>query len=163
GGTYLGTFGNGTLNQPRQLVVHPTTHDVYVVNARDRQVVVYNQDGVEQFRFGSECTGPGQFEGDPRGITITTDGTAYVTDAGDSTAGVSSTRWLSSLIIRVSADGSRFCTWGHRWFKHNFASTKCDCDVDIQPGTRRVCVPDRADHEIEVFSADGAYVTRWGS
>ena len=42
-GTFLSQFGHGALNQPRQLAVHPVTHDLYVVSARDRQIVVFDQ------------------------------------------------------------------------------------------------------------------------
>jgi DNA-binding beta-propeller fold protein YncE len=79
----LAQFGSGHLNQPRQLSVNPSTHHLYVVSARDRQIVVFNQNGVEQFRFGSEGTGNGQFMGDIRGIDIDDNGYVYVSDDGN--------------------------------------------------------------------------------
>ena len=81
-GRWLATFGTG-LNQPRQIDVSQTNGDVFVVNARARQVVVYGSDLVEKLRFGSAGSGPGQFNGDPRGVTVSADGTlAFVTDDG---------------------------------------------------------------------------------
>lgn len=82
-GTYLGQFADSyAFNQPRQLVVHPITNDVYVVNARDRQVLVFDESGSFRFAFGSAGTGNGQFSGDPRGIAITADGSqVLVTDS----------------------------------------------------------------------------------
>ncbi|MGB2935287.1 MAG: hypothetical protein WBB91_08435 [Nostocoides sp.] len=83
GGTWLATFGSG-LNQPRQIEVNKTNGDIYVVNARDKQVVVYNKNLSEIRRFGSVGTGNGQFMGDPRGITVSPDGTVvFVTDDGN--------------------------------------------------------------------------------
>lgn len=83
-GTWLATKVDPTLNQPRQIEVNKTNGDVYVVNARNKQVVVYNKNLTELRRFGSVGTGNGQFMGDPRGITVTPDGSVvFVTDDGN--------------------------------------------------------------------------------
>ncbi len=84
-GTYLGRFAPGTpLNQPRMAEVHPVTGDLWVVNARDREVVVLAPDGTERFRFGSSGSDPGEFMGDPRGIAIDPAGErVYVSDEGN--------------------------------------------------------------------------------
>ena len=82
-GRHLATFGQARLTQPRQLTVHPINHDVYVVSARDRQVVVFDDQGVERFRFGGEGTEDGRFIGDIRGIDIDADGRVYVSDDGN--------------------------------------------------------------------------------
>ena len=83
GGTHLATFGGARLNQPRHLAVHPIDHSVYVVSARDREVVVFDEFGVERFRFGGEGVGDGQFLGDIRGIDIDANGRVYVSDDGN--------------------------------------------------------------------------------
>ena len=81
-GAWLATFGTG-LNQPRQIEVNKVNGDIYVVNARDHQVVVFRKDLTEKYRFGSGGTGPGQFSNDPRGITVSQDGkVVFVTDDG---------------------------------------------------------------------------------
>ena len=82
-GTFISEFGLGALNQPRQLAISPVTHDLYVVSARDRQIVVFDEHGLERFRFGSGGTGNGQFVGDIRGIDIDDDGRVYVSDDGN--------------------------------------------------------------------------------
>jgi DNA-binding beta-propeller fold protein YncE len=79
-GTYISSFGMGDLNQPRQVTVDPATKQVYVLSARDHQVVVYSVDGAKLFVFGNRQSDPG-FTGDPRGISI--NGThVYLTDEG---------------------------------------------------------------------------------
>ena len=82
-GTFLSQFGQGALNHPRQLAVNPLTRDLYVVSARDRQIVVFDRTGVERFRFGGGGTGNGQFLGDIRGIDIDEAGRVYVSDDGN--------------------------------------------------------------------------------
>ena len=82
-GTFISQFGQGQLNQPRQLAIHPMTHNLYVVSARDREIVVFNENGVVIDRFGSEGTGNGQFMGDIRGVDIDDEGYVYVSDDGN--------------------------------------------------------------------------------
>ena len=84
-GAFISQFGQGDLNQPRQMAVHPDTHNLYVVSARDREIAVFDPNGNEipSLRFGSEGTGNGQFMGDIRGIDIDDEGYVYVSDDGN--------------------------------------------------------------------------------
>ncbi len=82
-GNFISQFGVGLLKDPRQVTVDPVNNNVYVVNARMRQIAVFDVNGNELFTFGSNGTGPGQFSDDPRGIALSSDGTrAYATDSG---------------------------------------------------------------------------------
>jgi sugar lactone lactonase YvrE len=82
-GNYISQFNaGGTLNEPRQVTVTPNS-DVLVMNARDHECDVFNDAGVLLFTFGSQGKGDGQFTNDPRGISVSADGTlAFVTDSG---------------------------------------------------------------------------------
>ena len=84
-GQFISQFGQGHLNQPRQLSVNPLTHNLYVVSARDREIAVFDPSGNEitNLRFGSEGIGNGQFMGDIRGIDIDDQGYVYVSDDGN--------------------------------------------------------------------------------
>ena len=82
-GTFISQFGQGHLIAPRQLAVHPGSHNLYVVSARDGMIVVFDQNGVEQFRFGGQGTGNGEFMGDIRGIDIDDQGHVFVSDDGN--------------------------------------------------------------------------------
>jgi sugar lactone lactonase YvrE len=84
--TYLSSFGQGSLNQPRQVAVAPNG-DIFVMNARNHTCDIYsggatgNDTLIKQ--FGSQGAGPGQFTDDPRGVAVSADGTlAFVTDSG---------------------------------------------------------------------------------
>ena len=82
-GGFLRVFASG-FNQPRQIEVNKTNGDVYVVNARAREVIAYTKSGAVKFRFGTEGSALGQFKGDPRGVTVTRDGKIiFVTDDGN--------------------------------------------------------------------------------
>ena len=249
-GGYIGAFAPGVaLNQPRMAEIHPVTNDLWVVNARDRQVVAITAAGQERFRFGRGGSGNGQFMGDPRGLAINADGTrAFVSDEGNhrvqvfSADGATPGTWLMNIAptttgqrlvdvrgIDVAADGTLVATdeWdfavkelsstsgafqrrlfggkpqvggvntprgleldgnGHvftsDWWNQRIARWNLDgtnpmafgyrgttsdpgsinfaWDIAVQPGTDRVFVANRESHEIEVFTTDGAYVTRWG-
>lgn len=244
-GELLGNFTAGTtLREPRQVAVHPITHDVYLVNARARQIIVFDQFGTERFRFGSDGSGPGQFEEDMRGITISEAGDVYVSDPGNSrihrftSAGrfvsafgslgtgpgqfienrgiaahsgvvlvadewdfslkeftadgtfirrlfgerapvtgansprgmavdpsgrLYSTDWWNQRIVRRDADGANPMAFGFRGGPTEPGSINFAWDIALQPGTNRIFVANRENHEVEVFTADGAYVNRFAS
>jgi DNA-binding beta-propeller fold protein YncE len=254
-GGYIGAFATGVaLNQPRMAEIHPVTNDLWVVNARDRQVVAIKADGQERFRFGRGGTADGQFMGDPRGLAINADGTrAYVSDEGNhrvqvfnavdgpergqhlmniapaqgsddyfvdvrgidvaadgtlvasdewdfsikefnsatgapaarsplfgsepQVGGVNTPRgleldgnghvftsdWWNQRIARWNLDGSGAMAFGYRGTTDDPGSINFAWDIAVQPGTDRVFVANRESHEIEVFTTDGDYVTRWGT
>ena len=82
-------FGKGTLVQPRQVTVAPNG-DVFVTNRESavkknphNMCYVYSSSGTQLFSFGAGGKGNGQFTTDPRGITLSADGTlAFATDSG---------------------------------------------------------------------------------
>jgi DNA-binding beta-propeller fold protein YncE len=83
---YISSFGQGTLNQPRQVAVAPNG-DIFVMNARNHTCDVFSggAKGTDKllFSFGKQGAGPGQFTDDPRGVAVSADGTlAFVTDSG---------------------------------------------------------------------------------
>jgi DNA-binding beta-propeller fold protein YncE len=56
---------------------------VWIPDTHYARVIVYDRDGVEQFRFGERGTGPGQFIF-PTSIAIDSAGCIYVSEYGDS-------------------------------------------------------------------------------
>ncbi len=250
-GTLIADFATGVaLNQPRMAEIHPVTNDLWVVNARDRQVVAISAAGQEQFRFGRGGTANGQFMGDPRGLAINAAGTrAFVSDEGnhriqvftadgatpgtwvmniaptttgqrlvdvrgidvaadgtlvasdewdfavkefsassgvfqkrlfgskppvggvntprgldlDGAGHVFASDWWNQRIARWNLDGTGAMAFGYRGTVADPGSINFAWDIAVQPGTDRVFVANRESHEIEVFTAGGAYVTRWGT
>jgi DNA-binding beta-propeller fold protein YncE len=81
-GTFLGQFGSADLAGPRKVAVDPATHRVWVLDASDNTVRVFNEDGNFVFKFGGVGTANGKFLGDPRGLDIH-GSYVYVTDDGN--------------------------------------------------------------------------------
>ena len=87
--TYLGSFGTGTLHEPRQVAVAPNG-DVLVMNRpqnkTESECYVYQATSTSatlEFGFGSSGTSNGEFTDDPRGVAVSADGTlAFATDSG---------------------------------------------------------------------------------
>ena len=144
-GNYISEFGAGLLRDPRQLDVHPTTHNVYVVNARDHQVVVFDLDGARLFSFGSGGSGPGQFQDDPRGITINPSGTVYVTDSGNDRIEAFDTS--GAYLFTFGSSGS-----GPGQFTAARGLVATDDGV--------VTVTDEWDYSLKIFTQNGAFVSR---
>ena len=82
-GTFISQFSaGGTLNEPRQVTVAPN-NDLLVMNARNHECDVFSDTGKLLFTFGSQGTGNGQFTDDPRGVSVSQNGSlAFVTDSG---------------------------------------------------------------------------------
>ncbi len=87
--TYLGSFGTGTLHEPRQVAVAPNG-DVFVMNRpqnkTESECYVYKATSTSatlEFGFGHSGTSNGDFTDDPRGVAVSADGTlAFATDSG---------------------------------------------------------------------------------
>jgi DNA-binding beta-propeller fold protein YncE len=248
-GTFLGQFGAGDLSGPRKVAVDPVTHRVWVLNAGDNTVRVFDQDGDFLFKFGGVGTANGKFLGDPRGLDIsgsyvyvsddgnhrvqvfdtsgnfvakfgtkgsgsdefidprglvvTPGGVAVVTDQWDyalkrwqvdppgsftalgklfgtpppiggvngprgidvngSTGQIYVQDWWNNRIQRWSAAGTNPIAFGFRGVKSEPGSLSFAQDLAIQQSTGRVFVANREQNEIEVFDANGGFVTRWGN
>ncbi|KAA3639751.1 MAG: hypothetical protein DWP92_04215, partial [Armatimonadetes bacterium] len=148
-GTFIGDFSPGTpLDQPRQVEVHPTTNDVWIVNSRERQIVVIDQDGVEKARFGENGSGDGQFEGDPRGITISPDGTkAFVADDGNHRVQV--------FDASVGNEGTYIESYGGSLGEADYLVDARGLEATADG---KLIVTDEWDYDLKEFTIDGTYV-----
>ncbi len=146
-GTLVGRFAPEVdLNQPRMAEVNPATKDLWVVSARDRQIVVINRHGKERFRFGRGGTGPGRFMGDPRGIAISADGKqVFVSDDGNHRIQVFDRmgRYLRSIRRRTG-------------FKYALVDAR-----GLEVAGRRVVVADEWNFSLKVYRAsDGKGISK---
>jgi tripartite motif-containing protein 71 len=83
-GSFIRQFGEAQLTKPRQLVVDRSNGWIHVIDAQVKKVMVFDRSGTFRFAYGNGLgTGAGQFKQDPRGIDITSDGRAFVSDPGN--------------------------------------------------------------------------------
>jgi DNA-binding beta-propeller fold protein YncE len=86
----------------------------------------------------------------PRGLELDEDGHVFTSD------------WWNQRIARWNLDGTGAMAFGYRGTVDDPGSINFAWDIAVQPGTDRVFVANRESHEIEVFTTNGTYVTRWG-
>lgn len=102
--------------------------------------------------IGSAGTAPGQFTG-PRGIAVAPDGSLYVVDTGN------------SRIQHLSPQGEVLHVWGSRYEGEGAAPPgqfKEPWAVAVG-GDGSVYVADTWNHRVQKFTADGQFLTAWGS
>jgi DNA-binding beta-propeller fold protein YncE len=102
--------------------------------------------------IGSPGADEGQFAS-PRGISVASDGSLYVVDTGN------------SRIQHLSPQGEVLHVWGTRYEGEGSAPPgqfKEPWDVAVGPDGS-VYVADTWNHRVQKFTADGQYLTSWGS
>jgi sugar lactone lactonase YvrE len=102
--------------------------------------------------IGEPGTEPGQFAA-PRGITVAPDGSLYVVDMGN------------SRIQHLSSQGEVLQVWGTRYEGEGPAPNGQFTEPwDVAVGVDgSVFVADTWNHRVQKFTADGKFVTAWGT
>jgi DNA-binding beta-propeller fold protein YncE len=152
---YLSSFGTGTLHAPRQVAVAPNG-DVLVMNRpqnkTESECYVYratSSSATLEFGFGSAGKSNGQFTDDPRGVSVSADGTlAFATDSGgkrvevfnltQSSGHYTSAAWAATIPqgtgngafvgprgLTLTADNHLLLTdeWGYNVHEYSFTET----------------------------------------
>jgi tripartite motif-containing protein 71 len=84
-GQWMRTFGGSHITKPRHLTVDPRNGWIHVIDAEVKRIVVFDRTGTFRYAYGNgQGGGPGEFRKDPRGLEITSDGRAFVSDPGNS-------------------------------------------------------------------------------
>ena len=151
-GTYLATFGAAQAgNDQRGVAVSETRGLVYGVDAQHSDVDVFNLNGDYQFSFGSDGTGPGQFTGGGRQITIDGDGNVWVANFGGFE--MEEFTWDGHFIKTVPNPQARPAA--------GLLAQPRDVAVDAQSGD--VWVADSWAQRIQRFSASGVSLGAFGN
>src|SRR2546421_3413922 len=145
--TFISTIGmkgagNGQLGAPNGIAVD-RNGNVYIADAGNHRVQKLAPNG----GFIAEWKGPEPGFYGPRRIAIGPDGSVYVVDQGH------------SRITKLSPDGRALSVWGS---KGNGDSKFDDpTSVAVDPTTNKVYVADPRNKRIQVFDANGKFLTKW--
>lgn len=80
-GQFVRLIGENRLLHYGQLAVSPISGRIFISEGRRQGFVIFENDGTFVKAVGGRGTGPGQFTGMPRGITVATNGDVFVTDS----------------------------------------------------------------------------------
>ena len=143
--------GPGQFSEPRGIAV-AAYGSVYVVDSANHCVQKFSADGTLLKRWGEHGNGAGQFE-QPWGVAVGPDGSVYVADT-----------W-NHRIQKFDADGNFLLMWG------SFGQTTLASGLEGQFWGPRglavdaagwVYVADTGNKRIQVFDANGQFITQFG-
>ncbi|HEV8418068.1 MAG TPA: 6-bladed beta-propeller [Candidatus Udaeobacter sp.] len=146
-GTFLGILGakgtgRGQLRNPNGIAVDRMSN-IYVADASNQCVQKLAPDGT----FIAEWKGPEPGFYGPRRIAIGPDDSIYVVDQGH------------NRIAKFSADGGVLATWGSKG--NGDGEFNDPTSVAVDAATNKVYIADPINKRIQVFDANGKFVTKW--
>jgi len=146
-GTFLGILGakgtgRGQLRNPNGIAVDRMSN-IYVADASNQCVQKLAPDGT----FIAEWKGPEPGFYGPRRIAIGPDDSIYVVDQGH------------NRIAKFSADGGVLATWGNKG--NGDGEFNDPTSVAVDAATNKVYIADPINKRIQVFDANGKFVTKW--
>ena len=152
-GGFVASWGEGTFNRPHGLTIGPD-NSLYCVDDLDHTVRKYTPDGRLIFTLGvSGKPSPyhgGQPFNQPTKVALEPGtGAFYVADG-----------YGNARVHKYSAEGKHLFSWGRSGTdpgEFNLVHSVC---TDREG---RVYVADRESHRVQVFDADGKYITQWNN
>ncbi len=147
----IGSFGTGPgqMRFPKGVAVDGDGF-VYVADTDNARVQKFTAAGVPVAQWGTRGTGNGQFQR-PWGIALDPAGFVYVSDFDPTNACIQKFTTSGVFLLRFGSFGS-----GEDGLLANPAGLAVD-------SSGRVYVADAGNDQVQVFGADGGFVTRWGS
>jgi DNA-binding beta-propeller fold protein YncE len=146
GGAFVTAWGEGVIHDAHGIAVGPRD-EVVVVDRDAHQVIVFDTDGNEQLRLGTQHRPALQAPfNHPTDAAIAEDGDIYVADG-----------YGNSCVHRFSADGAHLSTWGRPGTGDGEFTTPHAVWVDGD----RVLVADRENDRVQVFDREGTFLEAW--
>ena len=147
----LGGFGNanGKMRSPHGLALD-ANDNLYVVDPGNFRIQVFDKNGNFLRKWGSKGSGPGQFQGDLRGIAINkAKGWVYVVDGE------------GNKISKFDLNGKFISKWGSAGYGNGqFADGGREATVDA---AGNLWVADMPNFRVQKFTANGAFMAAYPS
>ena len=146
-GAFLSLFGktgrnNGELQEPNGLAVDGSGN-IYVGDVGNSRIQKFTGDG----KFLTQWRGPAPGFYGPRDLWVTSDNFVYVVDQGH------------ARIVKLNSNGISVATWGTQGAGDGqFVEPAA---VAVSETNQRVYVADPRNKRIQVFDADGKFITKW--
>ncbi len=146
-GNRTSTIGEGILQRPCGVAVHPISGLIYIADVGAHQVVVFSDLGEERERIGSRGTSPGEFNY-PTYLAFDESGRLYVSDS------------LNFRVQVLSPEGSPERIIGRKGDLPGYFSQPKGVAVDAH---ERVYVVDANFEAVQVFTRQGELLLSFGS
>ena len=145
----VGEKGNGLqqFNTPDGIAISPITGQVYIADSHNYRIQVLNPDLTFSHSFGKKGSGKGRFKY-PKGIAIDSQGLVYVADCD------------SHRIQKFISNGNFVAQFGSKG--SGPGQIKYPSGLTIDDSTGLVCVSERGNNRVSVFTYDGVFVNSFG-
>jgi len=148
-GNFLTSWGKGLFVDAHGIYVS-TNDEIFLVDRDAHQVLKFDVEGAELLRIGTRGKASLQAPfNHPTDVAVSPKKEIYVTDG-----------YGNSCVHKFSPEGQLLLSWGIGGIGPGEFSTPHGVWVDEQ---HRVYVVDRENNRVQVFDADGAFITEWGN
>jgi DNA-binding beta-propeller fold protein YncE len=124
-----------------------SSNNVYVADYSNSRIVKFSGNGTYLTQWGSNGTGPGQFES-PFGAAVDSSNNVYVVDDGN------------NRVEKFDSNGNYLTQWGSAGSGNGQLEYPHGIAVDT---SNNVYVADSYNNRVEKFGSNGNYLTQWGS
>jgi glucose/arabinose dehydrogenase len=135
------------LSWPSDIVIDPSSGNVYVADTANHRISIYSSNGTSQGDFGRYGNDDGRFRS-PEGVALDQEGNVYVADTAN------------HRIQVFSNNGTFLAKWGE--YGDDDGRFRSPEGVAVGP-QGNVYVADTENSRIQVFSNDGTFLAKWGS
>jgi len=147
-GNLLSTWGSGELMDGHGIYIGPND-EIFLIDRNAHEVLKFTTEGKVLLRLGNRGKPSLQAPfNSPADVALSPSGDIYIADG-----------YGNSIVHRFDPEGKHISSWGERGDKPGQFTTPHGIWVDKND---RVYVADRENNRVQIFSAEGDFITQWG-